>query len=167
MDASTCLSVSHFKIHPDKTGLYTHTTAHLISVASILHVAPIPSPSYSFFHFLPFYSAIFCHFGHREGSSNAVAPPMQPPAVYASGLACEAGPGEGGDMGSRWALIHYWSTPIENLMEIVPHHHHATVCCPPPLAPCLCLCLFLMSLLCLPCVKRPQRILLFCKFYPT
>lgn len=76
--------------------------------------------SASLFHFHHFYSAIFCHFGHREGISNAVAPLCSPLPRCASGLACEAGPEEGGAEGSRWALIHYWSSPIENVMEILP-----------------------------------------------
>lgn len=102
--------------------LYRYTqmnrTVHFVTAVYVHNV--FLSPPCLTFHFHHFYSAIFCHFGHREGISNAVAPLCSPLPCRASGLACEAGPEEGGAEGSRWALIHYWSFPIENLMEILP-----------------------------------------------
>lgn len=73
-----------------------------------------------------FYCAIFCHFGPRRRGRNAISPPLRPllwgRVVW---TVCWAGEEcvwreRGGGTGSRWALIHYWSAPIENLMEILP-----------------------------------------------
>lgn len=67
-----------------------------------------------------FYCAIFCHFGLRKGGRNAISPPLRPLLWgRVAWPVCWAGE-KGGETGSRWALIHYWSAPIENLMEILP-----------------------------------------------